>query len=123
MNYKPLSDREDSLALEMNTRNSTLIRQDAAEPVSNASSVSAGLDEVLERFAYNAALEARLRREGIPRVDEAVAAVRRVSAEIARQAGFDVSEDERGDIWALREGVAIAFLGHRDGSDPAYPLT
>jgi hypothetical protein len=100
-----------------------LIRRDAAEPVRNVSSVNSGLDEVLERFAYNAALEARLRREEIPQVDEAVAAVRRVSAEIARQAGLDVSEDERGDIWALREGVAIAFLGHRDGSDPAYPLT
>lgn len=120
---KALSDAEISLANIMNSRNATLSPPADRAPCGISSSLSAGIHEALERLAHHAALEARLRREGTPRLDEAVAALRRVSTDIARQAGLDVSEDERGDVWALREGVAIAFLGHRDGSGSSYPLT
>lgn len=120
---KALSDTETSLFLMINSRNATL--SPSAGQVSGvaSSSLSAGISGALERLAHHAALEARLRREGTPRLDEAVAAVRRVSTDIARQAGLEVSEDERGDVWALQEGVAIAFLGHRDGGGSSYPLT
>jgi hypothetical protein len=119
---KALSDAETSLFNVMNSRNSTL-SPPAGRASGSASSLSVGIYGALERLAHHAALEARLRREETPRLGEAVAAVRRVSTDIARQAGLDVSEDERGDVWALREGVAIAFLGHRDGSGSSYPLT
>jgi hypothetical protein len=70
------------------------------------------LRKVLERLAHHAALEARLHREDVGCLDAAVAAVRRVSLNLVCQQGLEVREDERGDVWALHDGVAVAFLGN-----------
>jgi hypothetical protein len=68
----------------------------------------------LERLAHNAALEARLRREGAPNASAAIAATRRVSELLVREAGFGIRLDDRGDRWVTANGVDIVFLGNAE---------